>query len=41
MEEVEKGLREFVGKGGTLYASDFHYGLVSRAFPRSPVPTTS
>ena len=33
MEEVEKGLREFVGKGGTLYASDFHYGLVSRAFP--------
>ena len=32
MEEVYKGLREYVGKGGTLYASDFHFNLVAKAF---------
>ncbi|HUY90390.1 MAG TPA: hypothetical protein VMV10_16760 [Pirellulales bacterium] len=29
---VYESLRQFVGRGGTLYASDLHYKLVSRAF---------
>lgn len=33
LNEVGANLREFVNKGGTLYASDLHYKLVARAFP--------
>ncbi len=33
LNEVGANLRDFVTKGGTLYASDLHYKLVARAFP--------
>jgi hypothetical protein len=33
MKKVAANLQEFVGNGGTLYASDLHYGLVAAAFP--------
>ena len=29
----QKNLRDFVSRGGTLYASDKHFGLVASAFP--------
>jgi hypothetical protein len=32
MKEVDKNLRAFVGKGGTLYASDLHFNRVATAF---------
>jgi hypothetical protein len=32
-DRVDKALRGFVENGGTLYASDFRYSLVSSAFP--------
>jgi hypothetical protein len=32
-EKIGQTLRRFVTRGGTLYASDFRYGLVSIAFP--------
>jgi hypothetical protein len=31
--QVAKNLQEFVSRGGTLYASDFHFPLLMRAFP--------
>lgn len=32
-EELKDALRGFVGRGGTLYASDFRYDAVAAAFP--------
>lgn len=32
IDQVTHNLHEFVAHGGTLYASDFHYGLVATAF---------
>lgn len=34
LQEVADNLKGFVERGGTLYASDKHYMLVSRAFPK-------
>ena len=33
IERIKENLREFVGKGGTLYASDWQFSLLSFAFP--------
>ncbi|HWB11639.1 MAG TPA: hypothetical protein VG826_20580 [Pirellulales bacterium] len=33
LQEVANNLKDFVERGGTLYASDKHYMLVARAFP--------
>src|SRR5262249_5797961 len=32
-EIISQNLREFVARGGTLYASDWRYELVAQAFP--------
>jgi len=32
-KQVQDNLREFVARGGTLYVSDWHYKLLSGAFP--------
>jgi hypothetical protein len=32
-KQVQDNLREFVARGGTLYVSDWHYKLISGAFP--------
>jgi hypothetical protein len=33
VDKLRRGLRRFVGGGGTLYASDWQYGVVAIAFP--------
>ncbi|MHB1033274.1 MAG: hypothetical protein ACYC35_04995 [Pirellulales bacterium] len=33
LDQVKTSLRDFVGRGGTLYASDWHFNVVSMAFP--------
>jgi hypothetical protein len=33
MKQVSENLKQFVSRGGTLYASDLHFGLVAGAFP--------
>jgi hypothetical protein len=38
-EKAAEALRAYVSEGGTLYASDWRYGLVARAFPEmKPAP---
>lgn len=39
--QVGNNLREFVSRGGTLYASDFHFPLVVRAFPEMLDPASA
>ena len=39
LHEVSQSLKEFVRRGGTLYASDLHYKLIAPAFEEFATPT--